>query len=85
MKATFFVTTILVLTTISQFSIADDENGKMKFEERKAKVLENISKRKTNLDRHESCVKSATDGEALKSCMKAQKELMKSLRSERKR
>ena len=73
----FFV--FLLVLSFSAYA----KNGK-RFEERKAKAVEQIGKRIAVLETAKSCISSAADREALKACRKAQKSSMQALKAERK-
>lgn len=73
---------ILILLVGLSFS-AQAKSGK-RFEERKAKAVEHISKRIGVLETAKSCISSASDKAALKACRATQKASMQALKSERK-
>ena len=58
------------------------ERGKG-WEKAKARILDNIAKRRAMLDGFENCVKSASSKDAMKSCRKEHREKMKAMRAER--
>jgi hypothetical protein len=55
-----------------------------KWQERKAKVLENADKRIAAINELKTCVSGADEKETFRSCMKTHKEKMKSLRMKKK-
>lgn len=64
---------------------ADEEKGNgEKLEKIKAKVYENLNKKRGFLDDFESCVKSASSRDEMKSCRQEHKQKIEALRSERK-
>lgn len=52
---------------LSLNSFATDKAAE-KFQEHKARALENIQARQSKLNEHKSCIESAADNEALKQC-----------------
>ena len=79
---------VLSVSLIGFTSFADHHEGgqgkgKMKFEERKAKVLSNIDQRMAGLQEFKTCVSGATEKAKLKECRKAHMEKRKSFRAER--
>jgi hypothetical protein len=84
MKRILFLAMTMFL--IQSLAYADEDRGKgEKFEKMKAKVVENINKRRDLLNDFERCVKSASSREDMKSCRKNNKGKMEALRSERKK
>jgi hypothetical protein len=59
----------------------EEIDGKM-FEEKKAKLTENIDKRISNLNEMKSCVAGAKDKSALKECRKKMKEFKDDMKEE---
>lgn len=74
----------LILTLMVNFALAED-NKAAKFEEIKPKILAHIDQRIDLLQKHKSCVQSASSKEQMKACRDSHKELMKKIREEKRK
>ena len=66
------------------FALAEDKKA-AKFEEIKPKILAHIDQRIDLLQKHKSCVQSASSKEQMKACRDSHKELMKKIREEKRK
>jgi hypothetical protein len=74
----------LILTLMVNFALAEDKKA-AKFEEIKPKILAHIDQRIDLLQKHKSCVQSASSKEQMKACRDSHKELMKKIREEKRK
>lgn len=73
----------LMLTTTLAFA-QNEKPNKPTVEQQKAKILEGIEKRASILNEFKSCVTSASDRDALKTCRETHKKANQELRKDRK-
>ena len=75
---------VLSLLLIPMTSLADGHGGKGKnFDQKKAMMVENLTKRIANLQEAKSCAEAASEKGSLKACRQALQEKMKGLKMER--
>jgi hypothetical protein len=72
----------LILSLMISFAFAEDKKA-AKFEEIKPKILAHIDQRIDLLQKHKSCVQSASSKEQMKACRDSHKDLMKKIREDR--
>jgi hypothetical protein len=66
MKTTFI--TLLITGLCLTTAVADEPEGKVTFEQKKAEILERISVRLSRIQGEKACVEAATSHDALKAC-----------------
>lgn len=72
---------ISILFLLGSFSFADHHGKKkMTVEQRKARAMKNLDLRISSLQTLKSCISGASEREGIKSCRKAHRERVKSLK-----
>ena len=83
MKNKIAIITLSISLITSPIALAQNNQNENNFSKQKVKIISNLNKEKSAIEKEISCINSATKREEAKACHKERKAFMKKLKTDR--